>query len=503
MSIFSAAPRCYWPESGAGDPPPTIVYDTLPVAVLKYGSNSSTTTREAMARFKLVIVSYDFKTYSISTFESQLADIRARAASSWDNAGIKIITYVNVGEALMVQTGNDGTYSYPGQKAADEDWWLREADGTLTRTYEGRVGNGYTAEDRGNWATATAYAYNDLVVSSGTKYRCLTAHTSNTFATDLAAGRWTTSLGSFNINFTSYVADDAGGKNYAEWYADACQHFRGDADGFFLDNFQYFGTSTAEWLMDGTNKAITNTTVSAAMRQGFRTFLDRVKANDATKFVIGNGQQSGGSLSLATEFHDSAELDGQIDGVFGEFLMGDSSDYMLAEGGFSRVKSFLDLYVSTSGGGYALMQAKTATNTDYRNMRFALCTAMLCGSWFCINTPGNSGVPTWFDEFGADLGTPDGAATNVSGNIWTRKYQNGIIVLNAAQTGPFGTDPTYRPGSAETYTPPSGIYKYITATQDTTANVQSGGVGATITGSISIAGWDGRVLLCVTPGVHS
>jgi hypothetical protein len=503
VSIFSAAPRCYWPESPTGDPPPAIVYDTLPVAVLKYGSNSSTSTREAMARFKLVIVSYDFKTYSTATFESQLADIRARAAASWDNAGIKIITYVNVGEALMVQTGSDGTYEYPGQKAASEDWWLREVDGTLTRTYEGRVGNGYTAEDRGTWVTGVSYAYNDLVVSGSTKYRCLTAHTSNTFSTDLAAGRWTTSLGSFNINSTAYVTDDSGGRNYAEWYADACEHFRGDADGYFLDNFHYFPTSTAEWLMDGINRASTSTEVKTAVRQAFRTFLDRVASLDATKFVIGNGQQLGGVLSTAVEFHQSTELNGQIDGIFGEFLMGDSADYMLAEGGWSKVKQFMDLYVAASGGGYALMQAKTATNTDYRNMRFALCTALLCGSWFCINTPGNSGVPTWFDEFSADLGDPDGAATNVSGNIWTRKYQNGIVVLNAAQTGPFGVDPIYRPGSAQTYTPPSGIYKYVTATQDTTANVQSGGSGATITGSISIAGWDGRVLQCVTPGVHT
>lgn len=44
------------------------------------------------------------------------------------------------------------------------------------------------------WVTSTAYAVNDTVVNSGTGYRCLVAHTSGTFATDLAAGKWT-SLG--------------------------------------------------------------------------------------------------------------------------------------------------------------------------------------------------------------------------------------------------------------------------------------------------------------------
>jgi hypothetical protein len=43
---------------------------------------------------------------------------------------------------------------------------------------------------RGAWVTATAYAVNDLVWTGGLGYRCLVAHTSGTFATDLAASRW-------------------------------------------------------------------------------------------------------------------------------------------------------------------------------------------------------------------------------------------------------------------------------------------------------------------------
>jgi hypothetical protein len=43
---------------------------------------------------------------------------------------------------------------------------------------------------RGLWATATAYAVNDMVDVSGSSYICATAHTSGTFATDYAAGKW-------------------------------------------------------------------------------------------------------------------------------------------------------------------------------------------------------------------------------------------------------------------------------------------------------------------------
>lgn len=40
------------------------------------------------------------------------------------------------------------------------------------------------------WATATAYVVGDLRSNGGTKYYCTEAHTSGTFATDLAAGKW-------------------------------------------------------------------------------------------------------------------------------------------------------------------------------------------------------------------------------------------------------------------------------------------------------------------------
>ena len=45
---------------------------------------------------------------------------------------------------------------------------------------------------RGLWATATAYAVGDLVSESGGSYVCAVAHTSGTFATDLAASNWLT-----------------------------------------------------------------------------------------------------------------------------------------------------------------------------------------------------------------------------------------------------------------------------------------------------------------------
>jgi hypothetical protein len=45
-------------------------------------------------------------------------------------------------------------------------------------------------EVRGTWVTATAYAKGDVVLQGGIVYVCVEAHTSGTFATDLAASKW-------------------------------------------------------------------------------------------------------------------------------------------------------------------------------------------------------------------------------------------------------------------------------------------------------------------------
>lgn len=55
---------------------------------------------------------------------------------------------------------------------------------------------------KGAWLTATAYAKYDVVVQSNNTYVCCTAHTSGTFATDLAAVKWI-------LIATFTVADDS------------------------------------------------------------------------------------------------------------------------------------------------------------------------------------------------------------------------------------------------------------------------------------------------------
>lgn len=61
------------------------------------------------------------------------------------------------------------------------------------------------------WVTTTAYAIGDLVTNAGSYYRCLIAHTSGTFATDLTAAKWVLTLGADDLAYeipTVFHADE-------------------------------------------------------------------------------------------------------------------------------------------------------------------------------------------------------------------------------------------------------------------------------------------------------
>ena len=73
---------------------------------------------------------------------------------------------------------------------------IQRADGALANgvvTYDSLASSLQTAglAPMTAWATATLYAVNAIVAQGSSFYKCSIAHTSGTFATDLAAGDWT------------------------------------------------------------------------------------------------------------------------------------------------------------------------------------------------------------------------------------------------------------------------------------------------------------------------
>jgi hypothetical protein len=66
----------------------------------------------------------------------------------------------------------------------------------------------YTASPTA-WVTATQYNVDDFVTNGGQTYRCLTAHTSGTFATDLAALKWVLNSAVYSIDISGLTQSEA------------------------------------------------------------------------------------------------------------------------------------------------------------------------------------------------------------------------------------------------------------------------------------------------------
>ena len=90
---------------------------------------------------------------------------------------------------------------------------------------------------KGAWSTASTYVVDDIVVRGGSTYICLVAHTSGTFATDLAASKWESYVrGLRNRGFwatsTAYLVDDIVTNGISYYVADL-DHTSGSAG--FID----------------------------------------------------------------------------------------------------------------------------------------------------------------------------------------------------------------------------------------------------------------------------
>ena len=104
--------------------------------------------------------------------------------------------YIHGGEGDAVIT-EAGEMDSLGEKNAQVDTAISNMQSTVASAISdaedaiaATVSELTTITDRGAWVTSTAYAVKDLVTYDSVKYICLAAHTSGTWATDLAAGRW-------------------------------------------------------------------------------------------------------------------------------------------------------------------------------------------------------------------------------------------------------------------------------------------------------------------------
>jgi hypothetical protein len=121
-----------------------------------------------------------------------------------------------------------GTYFVAEAKYSDKKCRLVPFEFSTTQAYVLEFGDKYirvykdsgqVVNTYGAWAASYAYELGDLVTESSAYYRCLVAHTSGTFATDLAAGKWEETDGADDLAYeipTTYLEAELPALQFAQ-----------------------------------------------------------------------------------------------------------------------------------------------------------------------------------------------------------------------------------------------------------------------------------------------
>lgn len=254
-----------------------------------------------------------------------------------------------------------------------------------------------------------------------------------------------------------------------------------DWDGLLVDALQ----SSPGWMVPkGEVRSIdllrTNTPVTdgyaafdAAWNVGAIAFGDALRVSAGTRLLVGNGNLR------------NFNFNGNI---FEEYPYADlplTAWNVVFIGPFAAPRaSYPEWCANAAAPSLTLIQVY-GVSSDYRLMRYGLCTALLNDGYFSYarssSVHATSGL-SWFDEYdnaGAGrgyLGQPIGSAFRV-GSAWRRDFTNGISLVN--------------PTTASVTVQLGGMFRRIKGTQDLTVNS-----GATVS-SVTIPSRDGIILLRV------
>jgi len=268
-----------------------------------------------------------------------------------------------------------------------------------------------------------------------------------------AAGQrtqWTTVFNTCELNLSKWAPLNAAGQSWAQfkWQRDAKFFSMAPFDFVFVDNTFGLTRTTADWQRNGTDLPAKDPTASAAMRAGHVAYWNAVRATRPDLLVVGNADND---LS-------SPEYRGGLDGAYLEGAIGKSWSRETWAGWEATMAYYRTTLHNTRRAGMVFFNTFAAA-TDYATMRYGLASSMMEDGYF-VQLPLSGGMqPSWFDEFGAPVGSaaeapPTAPAQN---GIWLRRYANGLVLVNPSKTA----SATIDVGAG---------YKRLTGTQDPAVN---------------------------------
>ena len=302
----------------------------------------------------------------------------------------------------------------------------------------------------------------------GTRIASVVAHWPDSVTFDMSTGCVKADVGHGPETWNEWNARRAGGiVDAADW------------DGIFVDCLE---TDTTWMIRDHIIRSIDPTrsnipvaddyaVFNAAWAAGGVEYGNALRNEVGDKFVVGNGNVRNFSLN-GTVFEDFPRSD----------LAPSIWERVFAGPWVFPHASYAEWCAATATPNLTLVQTY-GTPTDYKMMRWGLCSALMNDGYFTFSGTAHSASGLyWFDEYdnsGAGrgyLGQPSGEATRV-GLVWRRDYENGIALVN----------PSGSPATVALH----GTFRKIAGRQAPKVN------DGTVATAVTIPAQDGIVLLRV------
>jgi hypothetical protein len=347
--------------------------------------------REALSKHDLIILGLwrnwtgvDSSSNTTLTIRDVVVDIKRRAAANGNN-GILVGKYTIYNENFSTRQNAAQRDRFdklssergPGYRT-NNDWWLRDANGQNTSSFEG----------------------------------------------------------TWNTNLTEYVTRDGNGDTWSEWAArrDYDEFFRPvpEFDIWFIDNWFYRPRVTADWNGDGVNEGRNVDWVQTAYRKGMMNVVRRVRALAPDVIVMGNVDgDPNREEGMLTEPEYKGQVAALYEGAIGRRYSQESH---------TSWQSMMKQYRTTlsNSRGQMLVMTVHGAEDDYALMRYGLASCLMDdGYFYYTSSEMHYKSAYWYDEFDVDLGRAIDPPQHSpwQNGVYRRRFERGMVLVNPKANG--------------------------------------------------------------------
>jgi hypothetical protein len=239
--------------------------------------------------------------------------------------------------------------------------------------------------------------------------------------------QWTSEYATYLLNVTDWAPVDKDGNRWPQVKAkhdtDSLLSKMKGIDYVFIDGFGE-AMADGDWKRIGTDQWRKDPEIASAFRKGQMGYVTTLRKLNPGLKVIGNTGTIGST---------SAEYSGQLEGFYRECLMG--KYWSLENVSWERMMDSYRKALANTKAPNLVVFGACFPSADPAAYRYGMASALLEDGYYSFSVNGYQSLP-WFDESDAPLGMPAEAqptAPTLSG-IWTRKYTNGIVLVNPSKT---------------------------------------------------------------------